>query len=168
MLRFAWRLRRTRRYIRKILKFYKYFSFFKGSGFNNKYITTLFTTIHLQSIPTRQHYFTFSDISSCKSLNFSSGYILSILGYKIKYFKRSYTSAATIVLFFRHYYLRLFTNIYLYRFKNINYRQIYYFQKLTNSIKLNIYYLIHRKSYIPRFFPPRRIKRRVLHLIGKQ
>lgn len=168
MLRFAWKLRRTRRYIKKIIKFYKYFSTFNFTGFNNKYITTLFTTTHLQALPTRQHYFTFSDLSTLKSLNFSSGYILSLLGYKIKYFKRSYTSAAIIVLFFRHYYLSLFTNIYIYRFKNINYRQVYYFQKLTNSIKLNIYYLIHRKSYIPRFFPPRRIKRRVLHLIGKQ
>ena len=142
MLRFAWRLRKTRRYIRRIIRFYKYMSEINMSGFNNKYVNKIFTNIHLQAIPTRQHYFTFSDITTQKSLNFSSGYILNLLGYKIKYFKRSYTSSATIVLFFRHYYLKLFTNIYIYRFKNINYRQIYYFQKLTNSIKLNIYYLI--------------------------
>lgn len=168
MLRFVWRLRRTRRSFRKIFKFYKYLSTFNFSGFTHKYITKLFTCVHLQALPTRQHYFTFSDTLSSKSLNFSAGYILKLLGYKMKYFKRSYTSSATIVLFFRHYYLKLFKNIYIYRFKNFSYRQMYYFKKLNSSLKLNIYYLLHRKSYIPRFFPPRRIKRRILRLLGHQ
>lgn len=168
MFRFAWRVRRTKRYIRKLLKFYNYISSFNKTGFYNYYKGSLYTNIHIISIPKRQQYFTFLKNYQARSLNFSGGYILNALGYKIKYFKRSYTSSAILVLFFRHYYLHLFQYIYIYYFKNFNYRQYYFFKKLTNSIKINIYYLLHRKSYIPRFITPRRIKRRVLRIVAKQ
>lgn len=35
-------------------------------------------------------------------------------------------------------------------------------------MKLSIYYMIHNRPYIPRFFPKRRIKRRVVRLLGAQ
>lgn len=168
MFRFVWKRRKIKRRFKKILKLHFYLTLFNYKNFFNKKNLNIYNVVHLQALPQRQHYFTFSNCSSIKSLNFSAGYILKLLGYKMKYFKRSYTSSATIVLFFRHYYLTFFKHIYLYQFKNLNYRQVYYFKKLNNSVKLNIYYLLHKKSYMPRFFPPKRIKRKVLRLLAKQ
>lgn len=168
MLRLVWRRKRMRRVFKKILKLHYNIFSFNFSGFNHKFICEIFINTHLQALPQRQHYFNFGNLKNSKSLNFSAGYVLKLLDYKSKFFKRSYTSSAAMVLFFRYYYLQFFKYIYIYRFKNFNYRQIYYFKKLNNSIKLEIYYLLHKKSYIPRFFPPRRIKRRVLRLLGNQ
>jgi len=77
-------------------------------------IKSLFFNTHVLALPKRQHYFTFANIQTLKSINLSSGYILKKAGYEVKFFKRSYTNAATIVLFFRQYYQRLFHNIYFY------------------------------------------------------
>lgn len=168
MFRYVLKRRRIKKNLRKIFHFYRHNVGFSVGGYANKCIQRLYNNIHILAQPTRQHYFTFANLKTNKLISFSSGVILKKAGYGVKFFKRSYTSAAPIILFFRHYYLFLFKNIYIYIIKNINYRQLTFFKKLFTLISLDIYYLVHRKSYIPRFNPPRRIKRRVLRLISRQ
>ena len=168
MIRYVLKRKKVRLNLKKILSFYYYTQVFSSTGFNNKYILSEFTNVHTVALPKRQQYFSICNTVNSKLVNFSSCYILKIAGYTVKFFKRSHTSAATIILFFRQFYLNLFKNIFMYLIKNLTYRQICFFKKLSNLISLNIYYLVHKKSYIPRFFPPRRLKRRVLRLIGSR
>lgn len=151
-----------------ILTIYNYMQLFSLTKAGNKNLLLLYYMINHIALPTRQHYFNFYNIIYKKSFNISSGVILKLAGHNIKFYKRSYSSNATLGLFFRQYYLGWWSHIYLLVINNFTYRQLTLYKKLNTLMKINIYYLLHNKSFIARFFPKRRIKRRVLRLLGFQ
>lgn len=161
-----WKKKKIKRSMRSIVSTYKYYQLFSLTSVGSKYILSLYYMVIYLTIPQRQQYFNFYSLQTSKLYGFSSGILLKIMGYTNKFYKRSYLNSAVLALYFRKYYLEWWTHVYLLVIKNFNYRQIFFLKKLYSLLKVNIYYVLHNRSFIPRFFPKKRIKRRVLRLLG--
>lgn len=166
MIRYFIKKKRLKKNIYKIFKFYNNLKFF--FQINEEAFKKLYFNINYLTLPKRQHFFSFLNINTGKGVILSSGVILNTLGYGGKFYKRSYISTASIILFFRKNFLNFFKYIYMYIIKNFNYRQFSFFKRLLTLIPVHIYYLVYRKSYTAQYFPKRRIKRRVLRLLGSK
>lgn len=128
----------------------------------------IYTTCFFLKLPQRQYIFSFWDLKNNKIINTSTGKILSSLTKsKSKFLKRSKDALPIITLHFKVNNLELLKNIYLFSIKNFNKRQYDFFKKFCKLIQPNIFYLVHKQSYIPRYLSKRRIKRSVLKLISK-
>jgi hypothetical protein len=55
--------------------------------------------------------------------------------------------------------------IYLFSIVNFNFKQYNFFLKFFEELNPNILYFVHKHSFIPHFYPRRRIKRQVLRAI---
>lgn len=120
------------------------------------------------TLPKRQQYFTFFKLNTSKTTNFSAGRYLLTMGYKSKFFKRQPKNALTIILQLKRNFQNLLRLIYMFSLRNFNHRQFTFFKKFNVIVKPEIKYLIHKRSFIPRFLPKRRIRRRVLRIINKK
>lgn len=119
------------------------------------------------SLPQKQQYYNIFEYKTNKRSNFSVGLFLSKFGKRGRFFKRTARNIPGVVLNFKKNYKKLIQYIFIFFIKNFSYRQFLFFKKFNEILKPNIYYLWHKQSYIPRFLPKRRIKRRVLHLLEK-
>ena len=130
--------------------------------------TCIYTTCFFLTLPKRQYIFSFWNLKNNKIINTSTGKILSKLTKsKSKFLKRDMGALPIITLNFKVNDLSLLKYIYLFSIKNFNKKQYDFFKKFCKLIQPNIYYLIHKQSYIPRFLSKRRIKRSVLKIINK-
>lgn len=145
---------------------YKNILFYSSTSANLKY--KFYNSFFFLSLPKRQQFFFILNIKENKQINLSSGRFLTFFGKRAKFFKRNPKNIAGIVMQLKKSYLYLLKYIYLFYIKNCNKRQYLFFDKFYSLIKPNIYFLVHKQSYIPRFLPTRRIKRRVLRIINKQ
>lgn len=167
MFRFIWRRLYAKRSRIRIMRNYHHRCTVLLTYTCNSYFKLLFFNITHLTLPKRQQYINFYNIKHNKSRNLSSGLILKRAGYLVKFYKKNATNMASIVLYLKHNYGRWLTNVYLFKIKNFSYRQFLFFKKLTSLVSCSIFYLIHTKSYMPRFFPRRRIKRRIARFLGQ-
>ena len=167
-MKYLWKKRKAKRSLRIILFIYRYMQLYIVTSAGNSALLKLYYMIIHISLPTRQHFFNFFNLTVQKSYNYSSGVLLKLADYNVKFYKRTHNCAATLALFFKSHYLGWWSSIYLLVIKNFNYRQISLYKKLNTLIKLNIYYLLHNRPFITNVFPKRRIKRRIVRLIGAQ
>ncbi len=158
--------KQTKKTVHELLFFYKKIT----SSFQDLLVdfTKLYTTCFFLNLPQRQYIFSFWDLKNNKIINTSTGKILSSLTKsKSKFLKRDDGALPIITLHFKVNNLQLLKNIYLFSIKNFNKKQYDFFKKFCKLIQPNIYYLIHKQSYIPRYLSKRRIKRSVLKIINK-
>jgi hypothetical protein len=120
------------------------------------------------TLPKRQQFFTLSDFRQNKIFNFSAGRQLALFGRKAKFFKRSVKNIAPVVLQLKTTYEILFHKIYLFFIKNYSRRQMLFFKKFNSLIKPGILYLVHKQSYIPKFSPIGRVKRKILRIVNQK
>ncbi len=157
--------RRSRKQLKRLIFLYskikhKLATFYTDLNF---YFTNFYVTL-----PKRQQHFLIYDLKQTKTIVFSSGQFLSIFGRRAKFFKRNPKNIAGLTLQLKNSYEDLLSRIYFFSLKNFNYRQYSFFWKFTDILKPRILYFLHKMSYIPRFLPKRRIKRRVLRLLNNQ
>lgn len=159
-----------KRIIRKHLKIivskykqisYRYLTIMKD---NIKYYTNMFFV----TLPKRQQHFIFSNLLLNKQQNFSSGQFLNTFGRRAKYFKRHPKNIAAIVLQLKNVFYYDLVRLYLLKIKNFNYRQYIFFMKFMESIKPDVCFFIHKKSYLNKLSPKRRIKRKYLKKLSLQ
>lgn len=160
-----WYKRRTNRGFRKFAKTYLRFRFYSKKTVRrpSDYAKCCF----FFSLPKRQHQFTIWSFNPPKHDNFSTGKFLNMLKKNIKFYKRDSRNTATIMLQLKRAYSTTLKYIYYLRISNYNYRQFNFFTKYMELFSPLIYFFQHRQSFIPRWTPKRRIKRRVLRLISK-
>lgn len=118
------------------------------------------------NLPKRQQQFTIWQLNPAKHINFSTGKFLNVLKKSAKFYKRNHKNAATIMMQLKKTYGILLKYIYFLRIRNYNFRQYTFFMKYIELFSPVIYYFQHKQSFIPRFNPRRRIKRRILRLIS--
>lgn len=128
----------------------------------------MYDSFFFLTLPKRQQFFTIFNLKTKTQLNLSAGRFLAFFGKRAKFFKRNPKNIAGIVMQLKKSYSYLLKYIYLFYIKNCNKRQYLFFEKFVALIKPNIFFLVHKQSYIPRFLPVRRIKRKVLKIISKQ
>jgi hypothetical protein len=85
-----------------------------------------------------------------------------------KCLKRQSDIILTLMFFFKKFYSKKLLWIYLFNIKNFNYRQYSFFIMFIEQLRPNILYFIHKHSYIPQFYPKRRIKRQVLRSLESE
>lgn len=100
-----------------------------------------------------------------KQFNYSSGILLKQPNKSMKFFKRNIKNITALVLYLKRYLLSSVQHIYMYYVKNFNKRQLLFFKKLHSLIKPDIQFFIFKRSFMPRFLPKRRIRRKVLRLL---
>jgi hypothetical protein len=120
------------------------------------------------TLPKRQQFFTLADFRQDRVFGFSAGRQLALFGRKAKFFKRSAKNIAPVVLQLKSTYEALFRKIYLFFIKNYGRRQMLFFKKFNSLVKPGILYLVHKQSYIPRFSPIGRVKRKILRIINQK
>jgi hypothetical protein len=120
------------------------------------------------TLPKRQQFFTLSNLNQGKIFGFSAGRQLALFGRKAKFFKRSAKNIAPVVLQLKSTYDALFRKIYLFFIKNYGRRQMLFFKKFNGLVKPGILYLVHKQSYIPRFSPVGRLKRKILRIVNQK
>lgn len=166
MLRIFLKKRKLKKCRNKIIIIYKKILFYSKKSATANY--KLYDSFFFLTLPKRQQFFFIYNTNLNKQINLSSGRFLAFFGKRAKFFKRNPKNIAGIVMQLKKSYLYLLKYIYLFYIKNCNKRQYLFFDKFNTLIKPNIFFLIHKQSYIPRFLPIRRVKRRVLRIINKQ
>lgn len=157
------KLKKTKK---KIIKLYNNILFINASSAFYQY--KVYDSFFFLTLPKRQQFFTIFNLKENKQFNLSSGRFLAFFGKRAKFFKRNPKNIAGIVMQLKKSYIHLLKYIYLFYIKNCNKRQYSFFEKFIALIKPHIFFLVHKQSYIPRFLPTRRIKRKVLKIINKQ
>lgn len=128
----------------------------------------LYTSNFFLTLPKRQQFFTIFNLTTLRQLNISAGRFLASFGRKAKFFKRNPKNITSIVLQLKKTYIHILKYIYFFYIKNYTKRQFLFFQKFLSLLQPTVEYFIHRQSFIPRFLPKKRIKRRVLRLLKQQ
>ena len=166
MFRFFFKRLTIKRQRQKTVAFYK----FVRASFRKTIAQPIFfyNFTVLVTLPKRQQFFIFYDLKKEKFLNISAGRYLLDIGRKAKFFKRQPQNIMGIVLHLKKIYPLLLQRIYLYSIPNFNYRQFLFYKRFKEIINPEICYLFHAHSFMPKFLPKRRIKRRVLKLLRKQ
>lgn len=155
----------ARKQRKKIVGLYKKLKIFFHKSLVN--IPEEYNVSFTLTLPKKQQYYNIFEYATNKRYNFGVGVFLSKFGKRGRFFKRTAKNIPGVVLNFKRNYKKLIQYIFIFFIKNFSYRQFLFFKKFNEMIKPNIYYLWHKQSYIPRFLPKRRIKRRVLHLLEK-
>lgn len=151
---------------KKLIKvYYKLLYAFKNFSSNK---SILYKTIFILTLPKRQQFFSLIDLQTKKFYGLSSGRLLSNFGRKAKFFKRSVKNCAAVSMQLKASYSFLLKYIYLYIIKNFNQRQVTFFKKFLSINDVKILYFLHKQSFIPRFLPQRRIKKKILKSINLQ
>lgn len=162
MLRFFFKKKRLKKTQKKLLAFYK--SIKNLNNLSLKPRIALFDSLVFQNLPKRQQHFNFININSGAQNTLTSGFLLKSLGRKAKFFKRNPKNITGIVLHLKKNYLNFFKNVYIYSIKNFNKRQFLMFKKIQELLTPSIEYFIHKKSYIPRFLPKKKNKKKNLKI----
>lgn len=166
MFRFFFKRLTIKRQRQKVIAFYKFVRASLRKTTANPIL--FYNSTVLVTLPKRQQFFIFYDLKKEKVLNTSAGRYLLDIGRKAKFFKRQPQNIMGIVLHLKKIYPLLLQRIYLYSLPNFNYRQFLFYKRVKEIINPSIYYLFHAHSFMPKFLPKRRIKRRVLKLLRKQ
>lgn len=148
-----------------IVYFYKKINIFFNKTYIHK-ISFYRSNVYI-SLPKRQQHFNFFDIKFNSDINFSAGRYLLILGQKSKFFKRNHKNILSIILQLKKNFSKTLKRIWFFSLKNFNHRQYSFFKRFNIMLKPNIYYFLHKKSFMPLFLPKRRIRRRVLRLLKR-
>jgi hypothetical protein len=166
VLRFFLKRRTAKLQRKKLLKLYSSFRYATRNIAIRQ--ETLFNSMFNITLPKRQQFFSIVDLTKDKFIGFSAGRLLSVFGRKAKFFKRNPKNATAIALQLKSSYSSFLRFIYLFYIKNFNNRQFFFFKKFMGIVSPQILYLTHRQSFIPRFLPKRRIRRRVLKALNNQ
>lgn len=126
---------------------------------------SFFNNLFFTSLPARQQFFFIFNMKKKKQFNYSSGILLKQPNKNMKFFKRNIKNITALVLYLKRYLLSSVQHIYMYYVKNFNKRQLLFFKKLHSLIKPDIQFFIFKRSFMPRFLPKRRIRRKVLRLL---
>lgn len=156
----------VRKHLKVVIKWYsqicyRYLTYAKD---NFKYYTDMFFV----TLPKRQQHFTFLDLTIDKQQYFSSGQLLNVFGRRAKYFKKHPKNIAALILQLKNAYQANLTRLYLLKLKNFNYRQYLFFFKFMEALKPEICFFLHKKSYLNKISPKRRIKRKYLKKLNAQ
>lgn len=161
MLKILKKIKQKKKFIKNLYAFYK-----KYTIENYFLLNTNIYTIGLgNSLPKRQHILTVN--TQMKSYIYSTGYILSVLNIKLKYYKRSLKANSSIILSLQRLFMSNIKHLYIYRCLNFNYRQLLFLQKFYKLISPKIFYFQHKKSYNVNYSPKKRIKKRIVKLLNK-
>lgn len=158
------KLRKTTLY--KIVNFYKTYVL-KFRKLKNLNLNSFKSNFYL-TLPKRQQHFVIMTLKTRKYITLSTGVLLKKLLNNAKFFKRIHTNISAITMQLKLNYPSLLNKIFLFYIKNFNYRQSIFFYKFIDIVNPQIYFFVHKQSFIPRFTPVRRIKRRVLKSLKKQ
>lgn len=127
---------------------------------NYKFFLVNYTSFFYLTLPFRQHYFSIINFFDT-DIHISVGAILNWRGPVSKCLKKSNVNINVVLLFFRKFYSQYLSRIYLFTIKNFNCKQYNFFMKFFEQLTPSILYFIHKHSFIPRFCPKRRIKRKI-------
>lgn len=157
--------RRSRKQLGKLLFVYR--------KLKNRFMTlftdlSFYKTSFYVTLPKRQQHFLIYNLETAKTTIFSAGQFLSVFGRRAKFFKRHPKNIAGITLQLKNSYDTILNRLYFFSLKNFNLRQYKFFVKFTDIMKPSVLYFFHKASYIPRFLPKRRIKRRILRMLNNQ
>lgn len=159
--------RKTRElHTKNIIKFYKRF-ILRFSGVTAP-LDTIYNTFMLFTHPRRQQHLTFGSFSQQKVLSLSTGQIVVQYGNFGKFFKRSPGSLPGLALQLKKTKAPYLQRLYLVTLKNLNKKQYSLYERIFSLSPYRILYLIHKKSFAPRFERRHRIARSVLRLLLKQ
>lgn len=159
-----------RRILRKHLKIILY----RYKQIIHRYLTLVkdnlryYTNMFFVTLPQRQQHFTFFNLESNKQYHLSSGQILNVFGRRAKYFRKHPKNIAALILQLKNAHYNDLNRLYLLKLKNFNYRQYLFFNKFIEAIKPNICFFFHKKSFLNKVSPRRRIKRKYLKKINCQ
>lgn len=151
--------------IYKIITFYKNYTL-RLEKFKKTKLKFYQSNFYL-NLPKRQQHFLMLTLKTQKYITLSTGVLLKKILKKNKFFKRIENNVPAILMQLKLNYPNLLNKIFLFYIKNFNYRQATFFYKFIDIINPKIHLLVHRQSFIPRFTPVRRIKRRVLKSLRK-
>lgn len=153
-----------KRSLRRILLLYFKCLFLSEESrvFKSNYLTVVYLLL-----PARQHRISLLNFIT-KDKHLSVGSILKSDNRWVKCLKRQSSIILSLMFFFKKFYSRKLSRIYLFRIKNFNYRQYCFFTMFLEQLKPSILYFVHKRSYIPQFFPKRRIKRQVLRSLDSE
>lgn len=166
MYRLVFKRRRLRRQRKKLLTLYSGIAYaLKNYSKNPEGL--YYSTFNL-TLPKRQQFFSILNLKTKRFIGFSAGKLLAIFGRKAKFFKRSFKNIFPICLQLKNSYGALLKYIYLFYIKNFNKRQLLFFKKFNGIVNPEIFYLVHRQSFIPHFLPTRRIKKKVLKGLSRE
>lgn len=130
-------------------------------------VKNLYDLCFFLTLPKRQQFFSFFFFKKNKFFTYSANYFLQKFSIKAKFYKRSSKNITSLVMHFKKIFKKELKFIYIFNIKNFSYRQYFFLSKIMELINPHIYYLIHKQSFIPRFLPKRRIKRKILRILSK-
>ncbi len=137
---------------------------------NSKYLYNgseyFFNNIFRISMSFKQLFFSLFNLEFNFVKLFSTGVILKKQINFFKFFKKSIFNINPLVMVIRYSFVDFFKKIYIVECLNYTKKQFLFLKKFFNSVEMELKYMVFKKTWEYTTKPVKRIKRRVLKMIG--
>lgn len=136
---------------------------------NNTYISQLseyfFQNIFRISMSFKQIFFSLFNLDFSFVKLFSTGVFLKKQIKSFKFFKKSNFNISPLVMILRFTFVDFFKKVYIIECLNYNKKQYIFLKKFLSSVKMELKFMLFKKTWIYTTKPIKRIKRRVTKML---